>query len=65
MSSISHAAISIHRLQFHISKYEWNLLAKTSIFQIEYKIFSEQNRGTRITILLHDENDFRFMSAMT
>ena len=57
VSSISHAAISIHRVQFYISKYEWNLLLTTLIFQIEYKIFSEQNRGTRIIILLHDGND--------
>ena len=57
VSSISHAAISIHRLQFYISKYEWNLLLTTSMFQIGYKIFSEQTRGTRIIILLRDRND--------
>ena len=57
MSSISQAVTLMHRLQFYISKYEWNLLSTTSIFQIVYQIFSEQNGGTRIIILLHDEND--------
>ena len=57
VSSISHAAILIHLLQLLYIKYEWNLLVMTSVFQIEYKIFSEHNRGTLIIILLHDEND--------
>ena len=37
----------------------------TTIFQIEYKIFLGQNRGTRMIILLPDKNDFRFMSDMS
>ena len=35
------------------------------IFQIEYKIFSEQNGWTRVVILWHDDNDSGLWFFMT